>query len=353
MKKWLVVQFIVLTTFSHICFADDDDVAPTPESQMTATVKTSPVIQKVIQNTIVAYGTILPDADQITILSMPHAGLVENVWIRPGQKVKKGDLLFSLNASPGEKMTFLQAKASVEFAKKDFKRQEALLSQHLTTKAQVTVAKKTLQDAKIHLASLKKRGLGKSLQRFIALQDGIVIQVSIQAGQRVQADSTAIQIASDQRFVVRLGVEPEDLARLSIGQTVKIQSVFDREKPFVSKISQIHAMLNPVTHLVDVIVPIPSDQAQHYVIGSRLKGKIQTASHPALIIPRSALLTDNEGSYVFSIQNGVAQRMNIHTGQSSHEWVEVTQGLSAGKQVISHGNYELQPGMKIQKETKE
>lgn len=352
MKKWLALQFIVLATFSNICFADDDDSAPAPDIQVTATVKTVPVMQKVIQQTIIAYGTILPDADQITTLSMPHAGLVENVWVRPGQKVKKGDLLFSLNASPGEKMTYLQAEASVEFAKKDLKRQEELLSQHLATKAQVTSAKKTLQDAQIHLASLKKQGLGESLQHFIAPQNGIVTQVNIQAGQRVQTDSSAIQIASDQQFVVRLGVEPEDLANLTVGQTVKIQSVFDMEKPFVSKVSQIHAMLNPTTHLVDVIVPIPSDQAMHYVIGSRLKGEIQMASHDALSVPRSAILTDNEGSYVFSVHNGEAQRINIHTGQSTHEWVEVTQGLSMGENVVSHGNYELEPGMKVHEETK-
>lgn len=352
MKKWLVLQFIVLTTFSNICFADDDDAAPAPDIQVTATVKTVPVMQKVIQQSVIAYGTILPDADQINTLSMPHAGLVENVWVRPGQKVKKGDLLFSLNASPGEKMTFLQAQASVEFAEKVLKRQKELLSQHLATKAQMTAAKKTLQDAEIHLASLKKQGLGENLQRFIAPQDGIVTQVDIQAGQRVQSDSSAIQIASDQQFVVRLGVEPEDLAHLTVGQSVKVQSVFNLGKPFVSKISQIHAMLNPTTHLVDVIVPIPSDQAPHYVIGSRLKGDIQMATHMATIVPRSTILTDNKGSYVFSIQNGVALRVNIHTGQSTHDWVEVTQGLTVGEKVVSQGNYELKQDMKVQEEEK-
>lgn len=347
MKKWLMIQFMVLTAFSTVCFADDDEAAPAPDIQVVASVVTTPVIEKVIQQTIIAYGTILPDADQITTLSMPHAGLVENVWVRPGQKVTKGDLLFSLNASPGEKMTFLQAKASVEFAKKDLGRQQKLLSQHLATKAQVTLARKALQDAEIHLASLKKQGLGENLQRFVAPQDGIVTQVNVQAGQRVQADSSALQIASDQQFVVRLGVEPEDLGKLRVGQAVKIQSVFDLHKPFVSNLSQIHAMLNPTTHLVDVIVPIPAEQAQHFVIGSRLEGKIQLKSHSALVIPRSAVLTGNSGSFVFTIHNGEAEKVDIHTGQSTHQWVEVTKGLSLGQKVVSKGNYELEQGMKV------
>ncbi len=350
MKKWLVFELIVLTSLSNICFADE--TSPIADIQVVAAVKTVPVVQKNIQQTVVAYGTILPDADQITALSIPYAGLIENVWVRSGQKVKKGDLLFSLNVSPGEKMTFLQAQASVVFGEKDLKRQEKLLLQHLATKAQVTSAKKTLQDAEIYLASLKKQGLGENLQRFMALQDGIILQVNVQAGQRVQADTSAIQIASNQRFVVRLGVEPEDLANLAVGQTVKIQSVFNLEKPFISTVSQIHAMLNPTTHLVDVIVPIPADQAKYFIIGSRLKGEIQIKSYLALIVPRSTILTDNKGSYVFIIQNRKAQRVNVKIGQSTHQWTEVIKGLSIGDKVVYQGNYELAPGMKVQERAK-
>ncbi|WP_029406816.1 efflux RND transporter periplasmic adaptor subunit [Thiomicrorhabdus sp. Milos-T2] len=348
MNKWLGSQLVILMALTNTCFAD----AAVPEIQVVATVKTTPVVQKVIQQNVIAYGTILPDADQINTLSMPHAGMVEKVWVRPGQKVKKGDLLFSLNVSPGEKMTYLQAQASVEFAKKDLKRQEKLLLQHLATKSQVNSAKKTLQDAQIHLDSLKKQGLGKNLQHFISPQDGIVTQVNVQAGQRVQADTSALQIASDQQFVVRLGVESEDLRRLAVGQTVKIQSVFDLDKPFFSKISQIHAMLNPTTHLVDIIVPIPPEQTAHYVLGSRLKGEILLESHSSLIVPRSTILTDSKGSYVFSVKNGEAQKISVNIGQSTHQWIEVTQGLKPGDKVAFQGNYELETGMKVQEEAK-
>jgi RND family efflux transporter MFP subunit len=351
MKKWSLLYFIVLSTLANACVANNAE--PVQKAvQVTATVELTPVVSKVIQQSLFAYGTILPDTDQLDTLSTPHAGMVEKVWVRPGQKIKKGDFLFSLNTAPGEKMTFLQAVASVTFAKKELSKQEQLLSEHLTTESTVISARKALKDAQINLASLQKRGLGENLQRFAAPNDGIVTQVNLQAGQRVQSDVSAIQIASDQQFIVRLGVEPADLGSLAVGQTVKIQSVFDDAKPFMSEVSQIHAMLNPTTQLVDVIAPIPLEESKHLVIGSRLTGEIQINPHLALVVPRNAILTDDKGSYVFVIKEGKAKRINVVTGQSTHEWVEVMHGLQEGENVISHGNYELSSGMKVQQEKK-
>jgi len=151
---------------------------------------------------------------------------------------------------------------------------------------------------------------------------------------------------------VRLGVEPEELAKLQIGQTVKIKSVFGLVKPFTSKVDQIHAMLNPTTHLVDVIVSIPTNQSQLYVIGSRLKGEIQLTPHSALIVPRSTILSDAGGSYVFSVKDHKAQKIAVQTGQVNHDWIEITQGLNLDEPVVTKGNYELEPGMKVHEETK-
>jgi len=56
-------------------------------------VKTAPVALQEVTETLTAFGVLDPDPDQVLSLSLPHAGLINRVWVRLGQRVKSGDRL--------------------------------------------------------------------------------------------------------------------------------------------------------------------------------------------------------------------------------------------------------------------
>jgi RND family efflux transporter MFP subunit len=233
-------------------------------------VSTAPVQEQTVTETLTAFGVLDPDPDQVLSLSLPHAGLINRVWVRLGQRVTRGDRLLEVITAPDARMQYLQAQSAVDYARRELDRQQRLLEEQLATKAQVDAAKKNLQDARATLESLQQRGMDVAQETLRAPMDGIVTRLDFSQGQRVQADTTAMLIAAEKRLIARLGVEPEDLDAVQPGTPVTITSVFVPDVQVESTVREVHAMIDPATHLVEVLVPIPEQAIDHLVLGSRI-----------------------------------------------------------------------------------
>jgi len=310
-------------------------------------VKTSPVIAKTLGETLMVYGVLAPDPDQVLSLSLPHAGLINRVWVRLGQRVKSGDKLLEVITAPDARMQYLQAQSAVDFAQQEIERNRRLLKEQLATNAQVNASKKSLRDARAALDALRKRGMDRAEETLRAPMDGIITRLDIAQGQRVQADATAMLIAAEKRLIARLGVEAEDLRFLQPGNPVTLTSVFVPDVKVESRIRDVHAMIDPATHLVEVLAPIPEQQIDHLVLGSRILGRIQLTLHPALVVPRSAVLGDDAATHIYTINNGKARKIKVQTGVEQGNEIEIIGPVKAGDIVVTQGNYQLNDGMAV------
>ncbi len=338
----LIKLFIVLTVIETVpvmvCYADDT---------ASVSVKTSIIVEKSIGQTLIAYGSLNPDPDQVLSLSLSHAGLINRVWVRLGQRVKSGDKLLEVITAPEARMQYQQAQSAVDFSNRELKRTQRLLKEQLTTKAKVDAARKNLRDADATLEALRKRGLNLTEEILQAPMDGIITQLDIAQGQRVQANTTAMLIAAEKRLIARLGVEAEELSNLSAGTPVTITSVFVPDVKVESKIREVHAMINPSTHLVEVLIPIPENQINHLVLGSRVLGHIHLPEHQALMVPRSAVLRDDTDAFVYIVKNGKAYKIKVQTGLENKDEIEISGVIKTGDSIVILGNYELTDGMTI------
>ena len=71
-------------------------------------------------------------------------------------------------------------------------------------------------------------------------------------------------------------------------------------------------------------------------MGVDAKVKIHTASAKnVVLLPVEVVNIGKEGSFCYVIEDGLVTRRNITTGISSQDYVEVTEGIKAGEQVIS------------------
>jgi membrane fusion protein (multidrug efflux system) len=66
-----------------------------------------------------------------------------------------------------------------------------------------------------------------------------------------------------------------------------------------------------------------------------------------VVIPHAALLADQQGVYVFVVEDGKSIVRRVKPGGESGTGVVVDQGLSAGEQVIVEGVQSLRPGMPV------
>ncbi len=328
---------VICTLFETRCFADNDI--------SVAVIKHS-IIKKIIEKTLKVYGTLEPDPDKVISLSLPHAGLINRVWVRLGQRVKIGDKLLEVITAPDSRMQYLQAKSAVDFADKELQRSLHLLKEHLTTKANVDFARKKFHDANAKLDALHKRGLSLAAEILRAPMDGIITQLDVSQGQRVQANTTSMLIASEKSLIARLGVETEDLIRLNSTTPVTIIPVFVPNVKVESKIREIHAIINPSTHLVEVLAPIPETKVRRFILGSRVLGIIHLKTHKALVVPRSAVLHDTN-DFIFVVKNDKAYKVKVQTGLEINNEIEISGSISVGDTVVTLGNYELSDGLNV------
>jgi RND family efflux transporter MFP subunit len=310
-------------------------------------VSTAPVSEQQVAKMLIAYGVLDPDPDQVLSLSLPHAGLIDRVWVRLGQRIKSGDKLLDVITSPDARMQYLQAQSAVDYARRELLHQQRLLTDKLATRADVDTAQKSLRDAQASLDALKERGMGVVEETLRAPRDGIVTRLDVSQGQRVQSDTTAMLIAAEKRLIARLGVEPEELGSVHPGTPVTVQSVFVPDIRVDTSIREVHAMVDPDTHLVEVLAPIPAQDVDQLVLGSRVVGRIHLAAHRAMVVPHSAVLGSGGVTYVFTISGGKAVRVNVQVGIEDDEWMEVRGNLAVGDRVVTSGNHELSDGMAV------
>ncbi len=338
-------RWIPLLAALALCIPGGSRAAPA--GQPSVLVRTAPAREVVLTDRITAFGHVQADPDSRTSINLPRAGLVNRLWVRLGQQVAAGAPLLQLDTAPTTRMGYQQAKAAVDYARSELQRMQRLFKEQLATRAQVAGAERRLRDARATLAAQRKLGAGQGVEVVRAPFAGIVTQLNVNQGERVQADTNALILARRDHLLVPLGVEPEDAQRLKPGMEVALSPVFDPRVRIRATLATIHAMVDPKTRLVDVIARVDPKDAHDLLLNMVMEGTIVVARVKALAVPRSAILKDHKGSYLFVVQDGKARRIDVTPGLEDRGLIAVTGALHAGEPVVVLGNYELHNGAAI------
>ncbi|HSV14365.1 MAG TPA: hypothetical protein VLI90_08905, partial [Tepidisphaeraceae bacterium] len=118
------------------------------------------------------------------------------------------------------------------------------------------------------------------------------------------------------------------------------------EEPIAAKIRLITQRVNPDTRLVDVFVT--PDTPAGLLLDSSLRATLTAEGRQGLIVPRDAVLPDEDGLLLFTVQDGKAVKHVVKQGLKNDKEVEVIgEGLKAGDTVVIVGSLELEDGMAV------
>ncbi len=291
-----------------------------------------------------------PDPAATVNVGLLHDGQVAQVLVRQGAIVEKDQPLAIVESDPATQAAFVQAQSAVEFAKADLANLERLRAQGLATNSQVQAAHKALTDAEAALEAQKKLGTQHGRQTLLAPFRGIVSAVFATEGAKLAAGSPAVSIASEHSMVVRLGVEPSEVAAVKPGMAVTLSPVFDPGLRVATEVSAVHGMIDPATQLVDVLVRISGNEIESFTPGAWVAGTIELAEQTGFAVPRQALLADDRGSYLFLVRDGHAYRVDVEAGIDDQNLVLVKGALHEGDKVVVLGNYELSEGVAVREQ---
>lgn len=318
------------------------------DSGPIALVQTAVVEMRAVNQTVQAFGSIEPGPRQLKVIAAPRASVVE-LDVTAGIRVKRGTLLVTLLPTPDSAVLYAQAKSQANYARSALKRTQSLFEEKLATRDQLAAAQKALTDAEANLAAQQRMG-GGAATMVRAPGDGVVSAVNVASGARVAADTTLLVFAEQGGNIARLGVTPAEAAEIHVGMPVSLQAVFDPRLVLPTKVGQAGGQVDPNSGLVDVLTPVTGKTAAAFLPGSDVVAQITVKAVRSLAVPRSAVLSDDEGTYVFIVKNSVAHRVNVQAGIDDGTWIAVSGDLKAGDRVVTLGNYELTDGMAVREQ---
>ncbi len=325
--------------------ADDDDSGPAV--QATVFVKTVHPTEKVLARELTAYGAVMPDARKTVHIVLPRPGRVTKLAVSTGEEVRSGQKLFEFATDSSTVLVYQEAVSSVRFARADLARVQELLKERLATQAQLAISKKALSDAEQTLQAQEKTGAGKATQWSVAPGDAVVTNITASVGERMDRGGGIMELTARGAVQVHLGVEPERLSEVRPGMPVVMTSVFGHNLSVHGRIDEIHAMINPQTRLVDAIVRLDKSAADGLLPGMQVRGIITLSKVKSWVVPRQAVLSDDDGSYVFQVKGGKAIRVKVKTVLDTDDVYGIEGNLDPKLELVVLGNYELSNGQTV------
>jgi RND family efflux transporter MFP subunit len=282
-----------------------------------------------------------------------RAGRVDKVGVEEGQLVKKGDVLMSINADSlrysiaAEKAKVAQQKATMDKYKRDFTRAETMYQEQTVSEQRYQDAGTDLEiQSQLYAVSLNQlRMLEEDLRKSSARApfDGVVIGRSVTVGQWVNVGTEVYKVAG-RRLEAIVNVPQSMINSVKVGLEVPVKI---NNKYYQGKVRVVVPQGNASLRTFPVKIDIPYDAA---ILG----GMDCTVMIPgnmallAMMVPRDAIITLNNNTVVYVIDNGKAKAVTVRVlGYSgTNAGIQAT-GLVSGAQVITRGNENVRDGQAV------
>ena len=177
--------------------------------------------------------------------------------------------------------------------------------------------------------------------------DGVVTQIDATEGQVAANGSQILKLESTEDVAVRITVTKYDLDKIKIGQSAKVTIGSKEYQGEVSKIDKMAEKNNSGATVVGTEIKITNPDSD-VILGVEAKVVISTAREEnVIIVPVTAVNVDVDGEFVYTVENNVLLKKPVQTGISSDTYVQITEGLSEGEQVVTEVSSGLTEGMMV------
>ncbi len=378
---------VILVIIAFVSGGKDDIVA----------VQTEKVVKRTITQSVTATGTLDPEF-KVTI-TPEVAGEIVALPVKEGQYVHKGDLLVKIKQDAylaqveqseaslaSAKASLTMNKAQLDKVTSDYNRTKELHAKNLSSDSDLEAAKSNYLSAKgsyeAAQAQISQMEAGLKVQKdqlskttIYAPMDGVISQLNVQLGDRVLGSlynvGTNIMTVSDLKSMLAVvDVDENDVVLLSVGDTARIKIDAFGDKVFRGLVYQIgNTAISSGTGTQEQVVNFEVklkfiDFDPGFKPGMSCNAKIETKTlHDVISVPIQSVTArsnmgmpsqneesessdnnnakkKNENSQklkeiVFLSKNGKAKSVDVETGISDDNNIEVKSGLKVGEEVVT------------------
>jgi membrane fusion protein, multidrug efflux system len=289
------------------------------------------------------------------------AGYVQRIAVKPGEQVKRGQLLLEVDprlgraAVQGAQAQRSSALAQRQFAQSTRQRAEQLLREGLLSRQDyeqaVSQSAAAEASARTAEAQLSQQQVELGFYQVTAPFDGVVGSLPVKVGDYVTPQVALTNVDQSRALELSVFIPAERAADVEVGRTPL--EVLDQEgKPVVSApVFFVAPTPNPTTQLVELKAAF--DNAVGLRNGQVVHAQVVYSERQALRLPTYAVSQQSSQFFATVVAEGdggmsVAQRTPVKLGQLQDNHYEVLGGLKQGTPVIIGSLQAIRDGQPIE-----
>jgi len=353
----VLIVLALLAAWAFMRHGGQDDAAAGGRVQVPTVTVITPG-KTTVEGTLTATGT-LAARRELPVGIAGEGGQVVSVlvdagdWVRAGQVLAVIDRSVQVQQAAGQSANVKVAEADLNLAEANLQRALKLVDRGFISKADVDRLTATRDSAaarvRVARASLGELQARTARLSILAPAAGLVLERNAEPGQVVGPSAGVLfRLAKDGEMELAAHVSETDLAGLSNGLAATVTPV-GTEKAFPGQIWQLSPTIDPQSREGTARIALAFDPALRP--GGFATARINNGTVVAPMLPESAILSDNQGNFVYVVgpDNKVSRRA-VKTGLVTERGIAVVEGLSGNERVVLRAGGFLSPGDKVNPE---
>lgn len=277
-------------------------------------------------------------------------------WVGAGQVLAVIDRSVQAQQAAAQEAQIGVARADAQLAQSNLDRALQLVERGFISKAEIDRLTATRDSAvariKVAQAQLAELRARNARLNVTAPAAGYILERNVEPGQTVGGGSGALFIiARGGEFEMLAEISETQLANLSTGASATVTPA-GTDKGFEGQIWQVSPVVDPQTRQGTARI------ALSYQPGLRPGGfataRINSGTVTATVLPESAVLADDQGSYVYVVnKENKATRTPVETGMVTPDGIAITGGLTGTESIVLRAGGFLNPGETVSPRRKE
>ena len=277
---------------------------------------------------------------QNVLLYPEFTGSLKKIYVKEGQRVKKGSLLAQIDDA-GLKNQLEQLQIQVELSKTTYGRIQRLWKQNIGSEMQLLQAKANYEAQLKSIEQLKKQ-----LQRtqILAPFSGTIDEIVANTGANLIPGQTPVmRIVNLKEMYTEANVPERYLSQIKVGTAATVNiPMLNRE--YSTSIRQTGNFINPNNRSFRVETSLPNPD-EMIIPNLTCKLKINDYTNPeALMVPLRVIREDASGKkYIFKLKSDgkkqvyLTEQVFIQLGKKGLDKIEVLDGIQAGDLIVDEG----------------
>jgi membrane fusion protein (multidrug efflux system) len=293
-------------------------------------------------------------------------GFLEEVRFKEGDAIKEGDPLYAIEkaqfaaAVDQAKGALERAKAALTLASLQRARAEEMYAKKVGTEvardqtvAEEASAKGSVTSAEADLANAN---INLGYTDIVSPIAGKIGRTAVTKGNVVGPDSGVLTtIVSQDPMYITFPVSQRDILRATERadrpdlKGIKVLIRFADGKVY-DEIGQINFIDVNVERATDTVLARASiaNPRGRLIDGQFVQVELQAAKpEEKVVVPQGALIADQQGLYVFVVEDGKALVRRVKTGGEAGTGMVISEGLSGGELIVVQGLQGLRPGAAV------